>query len=271
MLNAPYAMMLAPSADVPVASASRTKRKKPKPKRKPPTLDVPVIDQSRLRAILLKVPVGFEGKATVIDTSSAGQQVLANNIDAAEIPKGGLPIVFEPDVASGRQQIQAFLSNADGFPSGVITLSSFTPPAPPVPQAPKIVKIVRKGATVHIYFKPGNAPIANGVSLTLSVGDGQQLDETFAPAQLKPIGKETGIGAAKQAPEYEATVTGVEPTEPVSLALHGSNDGRAGKTGRARRIKPAVKSIGAKELLKRELRKHRHKGHGKPKRRHKHK
>jgi len=272
MLNVPDKMMLAPSADVPVvASAARAKhgkhkkhKKHKKPaKPKPPTIDVPVIDQSRLRAILLKVPAGFQGNATVIDTSSAGQQVLANHIDAAEIPKGGLPIVFEPDVASGPQQIQAFLSNEDDFPSGVITLSSFTPPAPPAPQAPKIVNVVRDGATLHIYFKPGNAPIANGVSLTVSVGNGQQIDETFLPAQLKAIGKLTGIGAAKQAAEYEATVMGVEPTEPVSLAMHGSNDGRAGKVGRRGGIKPAMKSIGAKKLLKMEVKKlkQRHRGH----------
>ncbi len=181
-------------------------------------LDVPPIDQSRLRATLLKVPADFQGTVAVIDHGPTVDQVLANGITSKSIPRGGLPIVFEPTPDfGGAHQIEAFLSNSAGMPVKTIMLSSFTSPPLRTPDAPRIVKIARIGTTVEVYFHPGNAPISNGIGLALATAGGQQFEQTINGSDLHPVGPLEGIGAAKQASEYMVSIADVDPTEKINL------------------------------------------------------
>ena len=219
-------------------------------------LDVPAIDESRLRGVMLKLPAGFAGSVAVIDAPSAGAaartvahagslstaaaspmlpnggQLLASGLTAGDIPAGGLPIVFDPlPDAGSRQELFAFLSNDAGIPSRVIALGTFAAPAVPLPRAPKIVSVLRTGATVRVVFRPGDVPIANGVNLAISASDGESYQGTFTAAELERVGPLTGLDAARQGTEYAVTIHDIEPSSTLHVAIDGSNDGRYSPAG----------------------------------------
>jgi hypothetical protein len=212
-------------------------------------IDVPPIDTARLRAILLKVPTGFQGTVTVLDHGPTVDQVIASGIKASQIPTGGLPIVFEPSTDfGGRHHIEAFLMNSDGMPDRTIMLNSFVSPKVAAPKPPKILKIVRQAANVDVYFRPGNAPVSNGIGLALATAGGQQLDDTFSGSQLRAIGPVTGIGAARQASEYMVTIADVDPTEKINVGIAGYNEGQLGGTA-VHFTKPVVPSVPETKLV----------------------
>jgi hypothetical protein len=193
-------------------------------------LDVPQIDYSRLRAVMLKVPSNFTGQAAVIDEGSDGvDQVVASGLDHANMGSGGVPMLFDPVTHAGsNQKLMMFLSNSEGMPSKEITLTSFSSPQAAVPRAPKIDSIKRSGSTVDVCFDPENAPIANGIGVAVAVDGGQQYQETIPADQLKGKGKVVGIGAATQSSEYCTSIDDVDPTESFKIAVEGSNAGELG-------------------------------------------
>jgi hypothetical protein len=213
-------------------------------------LDVPPIDVSRMRGIVLKVPPGFQGMVTVLDHGPTVDQVIASGIRASAIPAGGLPIVFTPSPDfGGMHHVEAFLENSAGMPDRTIMLNSFKSPRLPKPKPPKILKILRVGTTVDVYFAPGNAPVASGgVGLALATAGGQQFDDTFAAGQLHAIGRLTGIGAAKQAREYMVSIPQVDPTEKINVGLAGFNQGVLGSTG-VHSMKPVLASVPERVLV----------------------
>ncbi len=212
-------------------------------------IDVPPIDVSRLRAILLKVPAGFKGTVTVMDDGPSVDQVIASDISSKQIPSGGLPITFEPTPDfGGKHHIVAFLVNSDGMPDRTVTLTSFKSPPLAAPKPPKIVKIVRTGSSVQVYFDPGNAPIADGIGLALATSGGEQFDGRFSGSELHAIGKRVGIGAAKQAREYMLTVPNIDPTQDINVGLDGINDGQLGGTT-VHFMRPVVKSVPESRLI----------------------
>jgi hypothetical protein len=212
-------------------------------------IDVPPIDTSRLRAILLKVPAGFEGTVTVMDDGPSVDQVIASDISSKQIPSGGLPITFEPTPDfGGMHHIVAFLVNSDGMPDRTITLTSFKSPPLAAPKPPKIVKIVRTGSSVKVYFDPGDAPIADGIGLALATSGGEQFDGRFSGSQLHAIGKPVGIGAARQAREYMITIPNIDPTQDINVGLDGINDGQLGGTS-SHFMRPVVKSVPESRLI----------------------
>jgi hypothetical protein len=193
-------------------------------------LNVPQIDYSRLRAVMLKVPSNFTGQAAVIDEGSDGvDQVVASGLDHANMGSGGVPMLFDPVTDAGsNQKLVMFLSNSEGMPSREIALTSFSSPKAAIPRAPKIDSIKRSGSTVNVCFNPENAPIANGIGVAVAVNGGQQFQETIPTDQLKGKGKHVGIGAATQSSEYCTSIADVDPTESFKIAVEGSNDGELG-------------------------------------------
>jgi len=234
-LNNPNIFRIAPSIELPDTSVKIfTELKHPTSK----DIDVPPLDESRLRAVLLKVPAGFQGTVSVIDHGPTVDQVLAGDISAKHIPKRGLPILFEPTPDFGhKHEIEAFLTNTDGTPGRVLVLSKFTSPKLATPDAPKVLKVVRKGANVEVFFNPENDPIANGVGLSLATAGGQTFEDTFGAAALHAVGKLAGIAGARQAKEYMVTIHDVDPTEDINVGIDGINDGVLGRA--------ATKSMGA--------------------------
>lgn len=213
-------------------------------------LDVPPIDEPLLRTVLLKIPTGWQGTVAVIDHGPTTDQVIASGLKSSRIPAGGLPILFQPSADFATEhQIEAFLSNSDGLPSQAIVLSTYTAPALPTPTAPKLVKVVRRGSTVDVYFKPGNATLTEGLSLTLSTGAGQQLDLTVPAGQLHAVGSLRGIAAARQAREYMFTVPDVDPTESIDLTLQDANEGKLSGLARRNDLAANVHSITESTLL----------------------
>jgi hypothetical protein len=214
-------------------------------------LDVPTIDASRLRALVLKMPPSFSGTASILDQGSGGaSQVVASGITSDDIPRGGLPTVFQPlPDAGSKQTIVAFLTNSEGMPSRELTLATFTSPPVAAPRAPKIVKDVRDGSTVKVYFDPGNAPIANGIGLALTTANGQEFNDTFTGKGLHAVGPMQGIGAAAQASEYMVEIADVDPTEHFEVAIDGSNDGLLGRTSVIHAGRPLLSSVPERKLL----------------------
>ncbi len=214
-------------------------------------LDVPTIDDARLRAIVLKAPAGFQGTIALMDHGPTVDQVIIPAITPSEIPAGGLAILFEPTPDFGaNHQVKAFLSNSQGMPDQMLVLSSFTSPPLPQPGKPKIVKVQRNGPNVDVYFDPGDDPIANGIGLTLSQANGLRFEDAFTGSALHPIGPPVeGIGLARQASEYMVTIPDVDPTENVSVAITGSNLGRLGVTAVRRSITASIPSVSESSLL----------------------
>jgi hypothetical protein len=241
-------LLLAPSLDGAAAARGRaTAANAGKPALRA-LQSLPSILWPRLRAVVLKVPNTFAGTVAVLDHSAGGQQVLASGIAAGDIPKGGLPIAFEPNYDPGRQQVQAFLSNSEGMPMNDITLSTFREPMPATPAKPKLVRVVRRGSTVDVYVKPGDGPIINGVGLAIAVHDGQQIQLRIPADQLRAIGRKTGLGSAAQAPEYEAKVPDVDPTVPITIAVDTFDADRLSPTTRTH-VRAAIKSTSSRRLL----------------------
>jgi hypothetical protein len=254
LLAKPYHLMLAPSVETPASSSTALVRPSAR------DLDVAGIDSSRLRAIVLKAPKGFQGTMAIIDRGPKGSQLLAGGLKPSSIPAKGLPILFEPTTDPGLHHIQVFLSNSAGMPSSVLTLSKYKGPPSHKPGRIRILRVRRHGATIEVYFKPGNAPISNGISLSLSAGNGQRLEDTFMPGSLKAVGSPAGIGAASQAPEYIATIHGVDPTEPIKVGLNGSNHGAFGPATFVR-SGPTIHSRDDNQLLLALVKRH-HRKHG---------
>jgi hypothetical protein len=213
-------------------------------------LDVPAIDTPLLRSVQLKVPARWKGTVAVIDEGAPGEEdVIASHISTSMIPSGGLPILFKPVADFGAtHEIKAFLSNEEGVPSRTLVLSSYRAPALPTPSAPSIVKIVRLGSTVDVYFKPGDAPITEGVGLALSAGNGLTIEGRTPFSRLHAVGARHGLGAAAQAGEYMLSIHHVDPTVSVDIALDDSSAGKLSATTR-RYVRPSVRSISEAALL----------------------
>jgi hypothetical protein len=245
-LNNPNIFRIAPSIELPDTSVKIfTALKHPSSE----DIDVPPLDESRLRAVLLKVPAGFAGTVSVIDHGPTVDQVLAGDISAKHIPKHGLPILFEPTPDFGaKHEIEAFLTNTDGTPGRVLVLSRFGSPKLSKPDAPKILKVVRKGANVKVFFNPMNDPIANGVGLSLATTGGQTFEDTFAASALHAVGKLSGIAGARQAKEYVVTIHDVDPTEDINVEMDGINDGVLGGAA-SRSMGPGIKSSSESHLF----------------------
>jgi hypothetical protein len=210
--------------------------------------DVPAIDSSRLRAILLKAPKAYKGTLAILDQGPSTNQVLASGLVPSQIPAAGLPILFEPGSDAGTHHIKVFLSNSEGMPSSVMTLSSYTAPPVRAPGGIKILRITRSGATVHITFNPGEAPINDGIDLTLSAGNGVRLHDRFTPGELQPIGPMSGVGAGAQAAEYMVTLHNIDPTESIKVGINGSNFGQFSPSA-TRNVGPAVHAPGDTAFL----------------------
>jgi hypothetical protein len=109
------------------------------------------------------------------------------------------------------------------------------------------------GATesAYVFVEPpgGWSDITQTAQLTATTG-GQRFYETAHDSSLKPIGKLTGIGAARQASEYVITIPDVDPTVPIQVALDGSNLGKLGSQSRIDSVRKLVKSISEPALLR---------------------
>ncbi len=234
-LNDPNEVRIAPSIEIPDTSVKILARLK---NQTLDDLDVPPLDESRLRSVILKLPKGFQGTVSVIDHGPTVDQVIAGDISSSDVPSAGLPILFEPTADfGGKHEIEAFLSNTDGSPGQMLVLSKFSSPKLPTPDAPKILKVVRKGVNVEVYFDPENDPIENGVGLALHTAGGQSFEDTFSGSALHAVGKLAGIAGAREAKEYVVTIHDVDPTEKIEVGIDGFNDGVLGGT--------ATKSMGA--------------------------
>lgn len=152
-----------------------------------------------------------------------------------------------PDAGS-HQRVVAFLRNSDGIPSKEITLSSLGTPAVTAPRPPKILKIGRDGSTVNVFFQPGDDPVANGIGLALTAANGEVIQDRFTASQMRPFGPLRGIGAARQAHEYEVSIPNVDPTVHIEIAIDGSNDGMLSRTSTVS-LRPLVRSISEPRLV----------------------
>jgi hypothetical protein len=242
-------LLLSPSVEIPPKTPQiRTDLEHPNAG----DLDVPSIDMGLLRAVQLKVPSKWKGTVAIIDQGPSGEQVLASHISTSMIPSGGLPVLFKPVTSFGATHtIKAFLSNEEGIPSQVLTLSTYKAPALPTPGAPTIDKIVRLGSTVDVYFNPHGAFVKEGVGLALEAGNGMVIQGHVAFRRLHAIGRRRGLGAAGQAGEYMLSITHVDPTVSINLAIDDSVAGQLSATAR-RILGPAIHPISEFELLSRE-------------------
>jgi hypothetical protein len=168
------------------------------------------------------------------------------------IPSGGLPVLFKPVTGFGATHtIKAFLSNEEGIPSQTLTLSTYAAPALPTPSPPTIDKIVRHGSTVDVFFNPRGAFVKEGIGLALEAGNGMVIQGRVTFARLHAVGKRRGLGAAGQAGEYMLSVTHVDPTVSINLAIDDSVAGQVSATAR-RILGPAIHPVSELELLSRE-------------------
>jgi hypothetical protein len=251
-----HTLVFAPSVEITPANArERTALAHPTAA----DLDVPAIDRPLLRAILLKIPSGWKGTVSVVDHGPTTDDVIDSDISTSMIPSGGLPILFEPSGDFGAEhQIEAFLTPGSGLPSQMLMVSSYAAPSLPTPVAPTIERIVRSGASVDVYFDPGDAPIVNGVDVAVEVGNsmkggaggsltasnvGERIEETVPddPHQLHAIGATSGFGAAVQASEYMVSIPNIDPTEPISVSIDDSAGGQMSPT--AQQFVASVSSI----------------------------
>jgi hypothetical protein len=251
-----HTLVFAPSVEITPANArERTALAHPTAA----DLDVPAIDRPLLRAILLKIPSGWKGTVSVVDHGPTTDDVIDSDISTSMIPSGGLPILFEPSGDFGAEhQIEAFLTPGNGLPSQMLMVSSYAAPSLPTPVAPTIERIVRSGASVDVYFDPGDAPIVNGVDVAVEVGNsmkggaggsltasnvGERIEETVPddPHQLHAIGATSGFGAAVQASEYMVSIPNIDPTEPISVSIDDSAGGQMSPT--AQQFVASVSSI----------------------------
>jgi FG-GAP repeat len=242
-------LLLSPSVEIPPKTPQiRTDLEHPNAG----DLDVPSIDMGLLRAVQLKVPGKWKGTVAIIDQGPSGEQVLASHISTSMIPSGGLPVLFKPVTSFGATHtIKAFLSNEEGIPSQVLTLSTYKAPALPTPGAPTIDKVVRLGSTVDVYFNPHGAFVKEGVGLALEAGNGMVIQGHVAFKRLHAIGRHRGLGAAGQAGEYMLSITHVDPTVSINIAIDDSVAGQLSATAR-RVLGPAIHPISELELLSRE-------------------
>jgi PKD domain len=200
-------------------------------------VDVAPADISRLRAVILKMPAKFTGTVAILDEgSSDGQptsQVLTPALKSADIPRAGLPMVFEPMLDAGsHQKLVAFLSNSDGIPFRELNLSSFKAPGARAPSSPKVVSVVHAGPTLKVYFDLGDASTANGVNLAITEPDGVEFQQTITGSQLHPIGALHGIGLQRHASKYMLEVHDVDPSESLKVVLDTVNDGLLSRPSR---------------------------------------
>ncbi len=202
-------------------------------------LDVPALDRPLLREIDLKVPSKWKGTVALIDRGPNGSAVIASGVKASTIPTNGQPILFMPTSGFGAtHKIEAFLSNDEGIPSRSIVLGSYAAPALPTPVAPAIVRITRRGSTVDVYFKLGDAPIAEGLPYGLTTANGVSIEGKVRESRLRAIGARHGLGGAAEAGEYMFTIRDIDPTEPIDVTLNGLADERLSRT--ASRDAPAA-------------------------------
>jgi hypothetical protein len=101
---------------------------------------------------------------------------------------------------------------------------------------------------VQIEFSPGDAPIADGIGLTLSTPNGERLDDLFTARDLHAMGPMSGVGAGAQAGEYMITLHDVDPTEKIKIGIFGSNDGEAGATA-SDSMGPAIHARSDRQFL----------------------
>ncbi len=200
-------------------------------------LDVPAADESSLRGLILKLPTKFHGTVAVLDEGTAGgqpaSQVLTPALKPRSVPAGGLPVVFEPMLDAGsHQKLVAFLSDSDGIPSRVLTLSSFSAPAPAAPSSPKIVGVLHDGSVLKVYFDLGDASVDDGINLALTEPDGIEFQQSVPGSQLRRIGSLHGIGRALQAREYWVEIPNVDPSESLKVDLDTVNDGLLSRPSR---------------------------------------
>jgi hypothetical protein len=242
-------LLLSPSVEIPPKTPQiRTQLEHPSAA----DLDVPSIDMGLLRAVQLKVPGKWKGTVAIIDESPSGEQVLASHISTSMIPSGGLPVLFKPVTGFGATHtIKAFLSNEEGIPSQTLTLSTYAAPALPTPSPPTIDKIVRHGSTVDVFFNPHGAFVKEGIGLALEAGNGMVIQGRVTFARLHAVGKRRGLGAAGQAGEYMLSITHVDPTVSINLAIDDSVAGQVSATAR-RILGPAIHPVSELELLSRE-------------------
>lgn len=216
-------------------------------------LDVPGVDLPSLRGLILKLPDSFHGTATILDEGTAdGQpasQVLTPALGTGSLPKAGLPVVFEPMLDAGaHQRLVAFLSDSDGIPSRVLTLSSFRAPAADAPSKPKIIKAEHVGNSLEVYFGVGDASVSNGVNLALTEPNGVAFQQTFTGPQLHALGALHGIGLARQAGEYMVTIADVDPSMSVRVVLDTVNDGLLSRPSRIVAARASVQALSFSRL-----------------------
>lgn len=219
--------------------------------------DVPAIDSSRVRAIMLTAPKSFQGTMAILDEGPSSKQVLASDLVPSQIPAAGVPLLFEPGTDAGTHHIKVFLSNSAGMPSSAMTLSSYRAPPVRKPTGLRIVRILRHGSNVQIAFRPGDAPIADGIGLALSTRNGERLDDLFSARDLHAVGAVSGIGASAQAGEYTITLHDVDPTETIKVAIFGSNDGETGPAASSS-MGPAIRAMSPAQFLVALRKRHRH-------------
>jgi hypothetical protein len=215
--------------------------------------DVPAAAQPSLRGVILKLPSAFKGTVAVLDEGTVGgqpvSQVVTPALEPGSVPSGGLPVVFEPMVDGGsHQQLVAFLSDSDGIPSRMLTLSSFSAPGAATPSKPKIVRVLHAGSLLQIYFHEGSGSIANGVNLTVAEPDGINFQQSVPGSQLHPIGTLHGIGRARQAHEYMAEIRNVDPSESLKVELDTVNDGLLSRPSRVLTAPAFVHAISLSRL-----------------------
>jgi hypothetical protein len=251
-------VLLAPSIERPEVTTADQLKLATDPE--PADLDVPAIDAGLLRSINLKLPTDFSGTAAIIDQGSGCtatcSQVLASGLSAAQIPAGGMPLLFEPITAGRTQTIKAFISNSEGMPSRVVTLTTFRSPSLPRPEAPKILTVTRDGSVVHVFVNVENTPLTGSIALALSAGNGCQYDQSFEldaaqPGHVTPVDTSpmTGIGAARRHSIYEFTLSDVDPTRAVKVAVAGLNDGAVGRSSGQQLDRAPLTSLDDRQLL----------------------
>jgi hypothetical protein len=261
-------LLLAQSVELPSSSPTELKRMYEHPAAG--DLDVAPIDASLLRAITLKLPKAFPGTVAIIDQGSGCtsmcSQVLASGISSSQIPRAGLPVLFEPITGGSTQTIQAFVSNSAGMPSEVINLATIRSPAVPKPQAPVITHITRSGSNVTLTVNLKNAPLSGRLSIALSAANGAQYDQSFelddfsaATVTAVASSPETGVGAARHHDVVKLTLTDVDPTASIKVAAATLNDSVLGASSSLHSMHALLPSLSDHALqtrlhLKRKLR-----------------
>ncbi|HEX4108376.1 MAG TPA: choice-of-anchor Q domain-containing protein [Solirubrobacteraceae bacterium] len=220
-------LLLAPAASH-VSLSARAAASVPTVRVATSSLNVPGIDLDQLKGLIVHVPRNLPGSVTLLDVGPQDTQVLSTGLTAATTPTSGAPVLYDPSADPGRHTIEAFISDSAGIPSEEIPLTTYTATVPPAPKAPKVVGVKRSGGTITVTFRPGNAPIVNGIDVTVTGGGGEKIVAIYTPKMLHAIGRKSGVGAATQAREYSLNITSIPAGQKATITLQGSNDGTLG-------------------------------------------